>query len=288
MKTSTAHLPENKQEELKYAVEIILEQVNAEMIILFGSYARGDWVEEPAPDGFHYIYQSDFDLFVLVENKKVVKKVARWKQIRDILRRQIDTPIELLAESIGHFNGCLSNGWYFYTDIKKEGILLYDSQRYQLVEPRQLGIEERRKMAEEDFEQWFGSANGFLRNYKFSLDENEYNIAAFLLHQATERFYSAILLVFTSYKPRTHDIDELGKLTAAQQPEFLKIFPKGTDEQVRLFELLRKAYVDARYKKNYTITRKELEWLGERVRILKEMTERFCKEKMVNFEQGFK
>lgn len=284
MKTSIFHLPENKQEELKYAVEIILEQVNAEMIILFGSYARGDWVEEPAPDGFHYIYQSDFDLFVLVEDKKVAKKAARWKQIRDILRRQIDTPIELLAESVNHFNGCLSNGWYFYADIKKEGILLYDAKRFQLAEPRQISIEERRKMAEDDFEHWFGSANEFFIQFKTAFDRESYKIAAFELHQATERFYSAVLLVLTRYKPKTHNIEELGKLAAAQQPEFLKVFPKGTDEQVRLFELLKKAYIDARYTKDFIIKRNELEWLGERVKLLKEMTERFCKEKMASFK----
>ena len=54
MKTSLEHLPKNKQDELKHAVEIIPEQVNPEIIILFGSYARGDWVEEPAADGHHY------------------------------------------------------------------------------------------------------------------------------------------------------------------------------------------------------------------------------------------
>ena len=280
MKTSIAHLPENKQEELEYAVEIILEQVKAEMIILFGSYARGDWVEEPAPDGFHYIYQSDFDLFVLVEDKKVVKKATRWKQTRDILRRQIQTPFELLAESVNHFNGCLSNGWYFYADIKKEGILLYDSKRFQLAEPRQLSIEEQRKMAEDDFEHWFGSANEFFIQFKNAFDRGSYNIAAFELHRATERFYSAVLLVLTRYKPKTHNIEELGKLAAAQQPEFLRVFPKGTEEQVRLFELLKKAYVDARYTKDFVIKRNELEWLGERIKVLKEMTERFCREKI--------
>ena len=34
--------------------------------------------------------------------------------------------------------------------------------------------------------------------------------AAFLLHQATERYYHAAILVFTGYKQRTHDIELLG------------------------------------------------------------------------------
>lgn len=46
MKTTLDHLPEQKQQELQRAVEILREETQAEMIILFGSYARGDWVED--------------------------------------------------------------------------------------------------------------------------------------------------------------------------------------------------------------------------------------------------
>lgn len=46
MKISLTHLPLNKQDQLKALTQIILDKVPAEMIILFGSYARGDWVED--------------------------------------------------------------------------------------------------------------------------------------------------------------------------------------------------------------------------------------------------
>ena len=47
MKKSLAHLPERKRGELARIVSIIRASVpQAEMIILFGSYARGDAVED--------------------------------------------------------------------------------------------------------------------------------------------------------------------------------------------------------------------------------------------------
>jgi uncharacterized protein len=46
MKTSLSHLPEAKQDALKTVTEIVIARVPAEMIILFGSYARGEWVED--------------------------------------------------------------------------------------------------------------------------------------------------------------------------------------------------------------------------------------------------
>ena len=93
-------------------------------------------------------------------------------------------------------------------------------------------------------------------------------IAAFELHQTTERLYTTTLLVFTHYKPKEHNIDKLGKQVSNLDPRFLPIFPRTTPEEKRLFELLQKAYIDARYNPKYKITRKELEYLSERVKKL--------------------
>ena len=66
-------------DELRHIMKIFTEQVDAEMIILFGSYARGDWIEELASDRHHYKYQSDYDIYVLVRNRKIAKRVNRRK-----------------------------------------------------------------------------------------------------------------------------------------------------------------------------------------------------------------
>ncbi|MDD5728481.1 MAG: nucleotidyltransferase domain-containing protein, partial [Victivallales bacterium] len=68
MKESLSHLPEHKQEELKKLREIIIAMIDAEFVILFGSYARGDWVEVKSigEDGNLYEYRSDYDILVVV------------------------------------------------------------------------------------------------------------------------------------------------------------------------------------------------------------------------------
>lgn len=112
--------------------------------------------------------------------------------------------------------------------------------------------------------------------YQMYFDLAEYNIAAFLLHQAAENAYAAALLVFTHYKPRTHDLAKICERISAVEPEFLKVFPKGTEDEKRMFGLLRSAYVDARYLKSYVITADELAWLADRVRYLLQMVESLC------------
>ena len=98
----------------------------------------------------------------------------------------------------------------------------------------------------------------------------------FLLHQATESFYSAILLVFTGYKPRLHDIEKLGSLASNYSDELLKIFPRDTKEQEEKFVLLKSAYTEARYNKNYKITEEQLLYLIKRIEKLKSITEEIC------------
>jgi len=242
MKTSIEHLPEQKRQELQRAVEIIQEEVNPDMLILFGSYARGDWVEDLDPETLHYRYQSDFDLLVITETRQQASKIEQNSVLNQRLMKTIHrTPISLIAEDIQFVNRRLRKSQYFYIDIKREGILLYASGKFELAEPIELNTQERKKLAEEDFEYWFESAVGFFKYHQYALKDQDLNKSAFFLHQATECFYGTILLVFTRYKPSTHDLAKLAQRVASIEPRFLTVFPQGTEEEKTRFKLLCKA-----------------------------------------------
>ena len=132
----------------------------------------------------------------------------------------------------------------------------------------------------DDFEHWFTSACEFYAQSHSALSEGWNNNAAFQLHQATERFFNAILLTFTQYKPKTHDIEKLDRQASNLHADFFTVFPRASEQQKRCFDLLRKAYIDARYKRDYAITKEELEYLAGRVRKLQELTKRICEEKI--------
>ena len=76
------------------------------------------------------------------------------------------------------------------------------------------------------------------------------------------------MLVFTGYKPKRHNIETLGRRVSGCDADFLKVFPRATKEQDENFKLLKKAYIDARYKKDYKTTKKQLEYLAKRVKLL--------------------
>jgi predicted nucleotidyltransferase/HEPN domain-containing protein len=286
MKKSLAHLPKHKQEEVKEITRVIKEIAEVEMIILFGSYARGGWVEDIYKEGhITYEYKSDYDILVIVREHVLVRKLGQWQKIESIIRRSsmIRTRVTLIVHDIKEVNKALRQGQYFFTDITKEGVLLYDSKRFELAKAQKLSPEERKQTAQEDFKYWYKSANEFLIDFGHAFKRRSYSKAAFELHQATERLYMTVLLVFTHYKPKEHDIKILGKQAINLDPRFLPIFPRTTQEERRLFELLQKAYIDARYNRNYKITKKELEYLAERVKKLQRVTKEVCKERIESY-----
>lgn len=283
MKTSLSHLPQNKQDQLTALTQIVLDKVAAEMIILFGSYARGDWVEDYQEK---YEYVSDFDILIVTKDKNSAKQVKKSRELEEeLMAKEEITRTSIIYHSIGFVNDKIERNYYFFVDILKEGIMLFDSEKFSLSEPKDLNPAQRVEKSTEEFEHWFESANLFLKGFEFFFQTSEgktayYNKAAFELHQATERYYAAILLVFTDYKPRIHDIEILGNQVVKQHAEFGAVFPMSTEEDKRLFVLLKKAYIDARYNKNYKIEKEELEYLGSRVALLRDLTERICRERI--------
>ena len=288
MKTDISYLPEHKQKELDNIVKLICQRDHPEMIILFGSYARGTWVEDKFDeiDGqIRYRYQSDFDILVIVETNSEFAQTKIERDLEDSFEKTalITTPVSVIVHDIEFVNKRLKKAQYFFTDIKKEGIMLYNSKNFQLTEAKEIPASDRKRLAEDDFDYYFEKATEFYENHEFSLSRGKLNTSAFLLHQVVERLYAAILLVFTRYKPATHDIAMLRKLVNTLDDRFVEVFPMHTLDDKHLFNLLKKAYVDARYKRSYTITHDQLKTLANYVTNLRKVAEVACREKMDSF-----
>ncbi|WP_028980539.1 HEPN domain-containing protein [Sporocytophaga myxococcoides] len=281
MKTSIDFLPVHKQGELTSVRDLIVEAFEPEMIILFGSYARNEWVEDRyVEDGITYEYKSDFDILVISRVELGPRRSNRWYKTDEAVKKlPLQTPVSLIHHGIKFVNKEIRKNSYFFIDILKEGILLYDTQNFQLAEPGVLNEQQLKKQAKEDFEQWFGSASNFLDYFNFAFNKADFKEAAFLLHQATERYYTAVLLVFTGYRPKTHDIQKLGEMAAQINERFKTVFPFTSPESKARFELLKRAYIDARYQKTYTIAKEDLEYLAKRVEVLRDLVKEVCEER---------
>ena len=287
MKTDLTHLPKEKLEELNLVTNIIRDAADTGLIILFGSYARGDWVSDRYKEGhITYEYISDYDILVVVKGEKLSKNFGLWNDVEQKIKTSsvIKTPVSLVIDTIHFVNEKLKEGNYFYIDIKNEGLILYDSGEYNLAEPKKLTAPEVSANAKRDFDFWFKKSQSFLKDFNHNIEDKELNNAAFHLHQVAETLYVATLLVFTGYKPKTHNLEKLRSLVIQETKNLEDIFKVRSQEDRAIFDKLVRAYVDARYRPDYEITLEELEYLAERISELEKAVHSTCLDKITSLD----
>ncbi|MGC3947967.1 MAG: HEPN domain-containing protein [Chryseolinea sp.] len=284
MRTSLSGLPQDKQHEILRIVEIIKTVANPEKIILFGSYAKGEYTEHTytGRDGIRYEYISDYDLLVVLKNAPD-KAYDLDDQITN-RARMYKSAVNMEIHDITHINEGLEFGQYFFSDIVKEGILLFDKGTVQFSQPRELSAGEMKVISERYFEKWFKRGTEFLIDASNAFDRGSFNNSAFLLHQSTESFYYTTLLVFTGYKPKTHNLGKLRKQAKQLSEELFHVFPiENSRAEKHLFDLLKRGYVDARYRDDYSIAHDELLSLIDRVRTMSNVVSQISAEKINSF-----
>jgi HEPN domain-containing protein len=158
--------------------------------------------------------------------------------------------------------------------------MLYDSGKYQLNVSKELTPEQKIKIAKEHFEHWFKKANRFYKHFLVDIKDKDYNLASFQLHQAAESAYNALELILTNYIPKGHFLGSSDRRIREVYPEMEIIFPCETEADQERFDLFEYAYIGARYDKDFKISKKDLEYFEGRVKLLLEITEKICKEKI--------
>src|SRR3546814_12786072 len=109
-------------------------------------------------------------------------------------------------------NDGLAHGRYFFMDVAKDGIALYEFDDKELHKPKPKTPEQALDMAQEYFDEWFTSAMTRFEISKFALEKGYLKYAAFATHQATERLYHCMILVCT-FRSQKRSVGEEGVST---------------------------------------------------------------------------
>ncbi|KGB55934.1 putative nucleotidyltransferase [Sphingopyxis sp. LC81] len=302
MRNDLDHLPPNKQRELERVKQIIFEEFEdaialatmgwkkkgrIDKLILYGSYARGGWVDEPhTAKG----YRSDFDLLIIVNDKRLTERVDFWLKLEDRLIRELaidktlHTPVNFIVHTLQEVNDGLAHGRYFFMDVAKDGIALYQYDEKELHKPKPKTPEQALAMAQEYFDEWFPAAMRKAKLSRDAVDQSFHKEAAFLLHQTTETLYHCVLLVCTFYTPYVHNLGFLRTQAERIDMRLVSAWPRETRAERARFEKLKEAYVKARYSKHYRITEEELLWLGGCVEELGRAVHAICSERIAKLE----
>ena len=86
--------------------------------------------------------------------------------------------------------------------------------------------------------------------------------------------------MLTLYSPKSHKLNFLRSQAEQIAPALIEAWPRDGKFERRAFELLRQAYVNARYSPHYKISEKEIAWLTERIAVLRQLVERACLDRL--------
>ncbi len=199
MRDTLDHLPQAKQRELAHVVRVLFEEFEAATastttkwkkqgrilkLVLYGSYARGDWVDDPVGG-----YTSDYDILVVVNDERLVD-FELWSAADDRLMREttinrtLSAPVNFIVHSLSDVNAQLERGRPFFIDIVRQGIALYEAEGFCFASPRNLPTDEARAEAQEHFDHWLPLAEHASRLANVSIADG---------FTATLHFYSTKL-----------------------------------------------------------------------------------------------
>lgn len=295
MKNDVEHLPPAQQEELALATRILMDEFavatsratqpwkkngKVRKIVLFGSYARGDWVDEPENG-----YQSDYDLLIIVSHEDLTEIADYWYVAEDKILREaaIGRPVNIIVHTLDEVNRGLKRGEYFWVDIARDGVVLFDLPGSELAAPMPLTAADAYQMASEYLAKQLPAVDRWLKLAAVSCTESETDPewaknAAFNLHQAAETAYTCYLLVRSQYVPRSHNLKFLRSLAEDREPRLVEAWPRATKIDRRRFELAKRAYVEARYSAAYAIDGDDLQAIRAAVTTLRDTVETVSRE----------
>ncbi len=292
MKKSISYLPHTKQQDLSFLVSEIRKRLpQTEMIILYGSYARNKYVDydERIEFGIPTSYMSDYDILVVTHNIPDKEAGIVLDNVDNKYYQNPDkqTPVQFINDDIKKLNKDLDEGRYFYTQVKQEGVMLYDSGNFKLARRRKLKYDEIQKQAQEYFDSRFERASSFLEAAKLIYKEmKDYRLSSFNLHQACENCYDCIRLIFTLKNNKQHNLAKLSSSVKKYSEKLAEVFPLNTPEEKRLFNLVKAAYVEARYNPDFSVTKEDIDALLLKVELLRDITQRICEQRIIEYGEN--
>lgn len=188
------------------------------------------------------------------------RELQQWQdRIEQHLQKLL--PVTALVLSTHSFCTWLGNGHPFAQRINEAATLLHGTPLILPDELPQTGCPEKEQKAIHSH--GLQLAEEFLAGADLYRLRRQYNLVAFLLHQAVEQLLFTTLLLGTGYNCQIHNLGRLLRLCSLVNPQLYNIFPQQTEPDKQRFQLLQKAYLGSRYNPVFKVSPNDLEILRQ-------------------------
>lgn len=201
-------------------------------------------------------------------------------EIQDYVNNHYKTfKITAISHSYENARNAIAQGNRFFIYAFKGISLYHDKETFLDIALPKLNPVNTLEKAEKRFHDHIRMASGFLhsasdciRNQKF------FENGVFSLHQAVEQACITLIKVHMGYRIDLHNIARLIALCGCFSSKPLQVFPANDNDSVRLFQILRDSYGNARYKEDFKIDENDAIMILEHVSAFVELAENLCLE----------
>lgn len=265
MKITLDHLPHDKVKQLARIIQILIDGVAVEKIILLDPECVSAWLNMQE-------LQQDVLLIVTGVNGENQPEYRLNDDIK--YRCQFDTPVTTIVYSIDFVNTRLKEANPFFSEMIREGTLLFDAGNIPLTAIVELGEEERaalQKKIDAEYEYWSATAEKLLKATDQYLKENDKDLALLMLRQAVMYIYNSVIFWYWGTVPGGSHMDALRQgcevfsapLAAVFKAEYglgnlpVFIFSRGMDISYHYY-----------YRFSHNLSMEELQMLREKAGLL--------------------
>lgn len=266
------HSTIQNEDEKQALVSVIKQNAPAEAIFLLGQTILQRRTESLFTQLSNSVQYTSHYFFLILINKEAEHT---QNAIQDKLENNLQhfIPSTVMVLSIQSFSRWTLEGHPFASLVLKKAVKLYDAANIRFNEPVETGEAERLKENRQLCIHTTRKVEAFLASAELHRLRQEYKLSAFMLHQAAEQVLRAMLILHTGLKINTHNIDKLMRYNSMFCEGFNDLFPRQNEKMKKLYTLLNKAYIDSRYKDDYSISYEELSALTGKVKLVVELWE---------------
>ena len=220
------------------------------------------------------------DLLIVVPDSKGVS----FTELEPILEMACLNNQRVLysLHSEGNLVSGLKNGHIFYSLNCIPENLVYDDKTIAYPTTTPEALKTMKALVYEKFNAGLRKAQDFYESAVLFHKQHSSPVVAFMLHQAIELTYRAILRSLSGYDKKTHELRILKKHIRRCSPLLSNIFPDNTEEEKIWLDILEATYLQARYEDDYQIKETYMTLLFEKAKLFLATAEEVVKTKLTN------
>jgi len=236
---------------LDEVVKVILKEVpSVQMINFLGIH----------PKPFTYY------LVIVIDNNTQAADNEISKLIEEKCRALVS--VITFVHKAGNVKAGMHNGRRFWNLVIAKSINVYQSPELSLPSPQTLSKDILMSRAYSNWQTWGIQGQGFMKGAEQYLEDGNFRLAVFLLHQAAESTLRGVTKVMLGYSPAIHTLSRVLRITLLFTDDLMNVFEPETEEGKRLLNLLQSAYVEAKYKQGFEPDEQSVMWLTEKVGLM--------------------